>query len=110
MPKAVRGFGQPGPLASVEASPGVVDPQMLSWNGNVGIGGDAVEAAAAASRVVPRSKEMRTSCASGRKRKAPTLRGEDWEPVKKRIVELYHTCSLSDIMTDLEARHGFTAK
>jgi len=109
-PNPCDALAQPGPLASVEASPGVADPQILPWNGNVGIGGDAIEAAAAASRVVPRPKEMRTSYASGRKRKAPTLRDEDWEPVKKRIVELYHTSTLSGIVTDLEARYRFTAK
>jgi hypothetical protein len=109
-PEPCDGLAQPDPPASVNASPDVVDLRMLSSNGSVGIGGDAVKIAAESSRPVPLSQEMRTSCAPSRKRKAPTLRDEDWEPVKRRVLELYKTCTLSDIVTDLNTRHGFPAK
>jgi hypothetical protein len=47
---------------------------------------------------------------TSRKRKAPTKRDEDWELVKKRIIELHGTKTLSYIMTDVKQRYGFTAR
>ena len=49
-----------------------------------------------------------------RKRKAPTLRDDDWEPVKARIIELHVTQNrpLSEVKETLEQEFrsiGFTA-
>ena len=45
-----------------------------------------------------------------RKRKAPTKRDGDWEPVKRRIIELHSTKTLPYIMTDVKQSYGFTAR
>lgn len=49
-----------------------------------------------------------------RKRKAPTLRREDWEPVKARIIELFGSQSLplrevKDMIEQEFEMIGFTA-
>ncbi|EWY90059.1 hypothetical protein FOYG_07685 [Fusarium oxysporum NRRL 32931] len=47
-----------------------------------------------------------------RKKKAPTLRDEDWEPFKDRILELYetHKLPLEKVKTMIEDEFGFTAQ
>ncbi|KAF5586035.1 kinesin light chain 2 [Fusarium pseudocircinatum] len=47
-----------------------------------------------------------------RKKKAPTLRDEDFEPFKDRILELYETqkLSLQKVKTVIEEEFGFTAQ
>lgn len=47
-----------------------------------------------------------------RKKKAPTLRDEDWEPFKDRILELYetHKLPLEKVKTMIEEEFGFTAQ
>jgi hypothetical protein len=47
----------------------------------------------------------------GRKRKAPTIRLEEWERVKPRISSLHfeQKLPLSKIMADLEVNFGFKA-
>ncbi|WKT45107.1 Tetratricopeptide repeat [Fusarium oxysporum f. sp. vasinfectum] len=47
-----------------------------------------------------------------RKKKAPTLRDEDWEPFKGRILELYetHKLPLEKVKTMIEEEFGFTAQ
>ncbi|EXL56119.1 hypothetical protein FOCG_03815 [Fusarium oxysporum f. sp. radicis-lycopersici 26381] len=47
-----------------------------------------------------------------RKKKAPTLRDEDWEPFKDRILELYETqkLPLEKVKTMIEEEFGFTAQ
>lgn len=47
-----------------------------------------------------------------RKKKAPTLRDEDFEPFKDRILELYETkkLSLENVKTMIEEEFGFTAQ
>ncbi|KAF5669928.1 kinesin light chain 2 [Fusarium denticulatum] len=47
-----------------------------------------------------------------RKKKAPTLRDEDFEPFKNRILELYETqkLSLQKVKTVIEEEFGFTAQ
>lgn len=46
-----------------------------------------------------------------RKRKAPTLRAEDWEPYKARIIELHITegRSLPEVKQAIEEEFGFAA-
>jgi hypothetical protein len=46
-----------------------------------------------------------------RKRKAPTLRDVDWEPVKRRIIELHITqnISLPDVKERVKKEFGFEA-
>ena len=44
-----------------------------------------------------------------RKRKAPTLRAEDWEPYKARIMEL-HNLPLTEIKDKIEQEYGFKAE
>ncbi|KAF5571876.1 kinesin light chain 2 [Fusarium pseudoanthophilum] len=47
-----------------------------------------------------------------RKRKAPTLRDEDWEPFRDRILELYETqkLPLEKVKSMMEEEFGFTAQ
>ncbi|RKK19638.1 hypothetical protein BFJ66_g6477 [Fusarium oxysporum f. sp. cepae] len=47
-----------------------------------------------------------------RKKKAPTLRDEDWEPFKDRNLELYetHKLPLEKVKTMIEEEFGFTAQ
>ncbi|KAF4947303.1 hypothetical protein FGADI_10512 [Fusarium gaditjirri] len=47
-----------------------------------------------------------------RKKKAPTLREEDWEPFKDRILDLYETqkLPLERVKTMIEEEFGFTAQ
>ncbi|KAH7204599.1 hypothetical protein DER44DRAFT_429573 [Fusarium oxysporum] len=47
-----------------------------------------------------------------RKKKAPTLRDEDWEPFKDRILELYETqkLPLEKVKNMIEEEFGFTAQ
>ena len=49
---------------------------------------------------------------STRKRKAPTLRDQDWEPYKKRILELHMKPNLTqkDVMDLINQEYGFKAK
>jgi hypothetical protein len=47
-----------------------------------------------------------------RKRKAPTLRADDWEPYKARVVELYvnQGLALKKVKEKIEEEFGFTAE
>ncbi|KAF5535891.1 kinesin light chain 2 [Fusarium mexicanum] len=45
-----------------------------------------------------------------RKKKAPTLRDEDFEPFKDRILQLYETHKLEKVKTMIEEEFGFTAQ
>jgi hypothetical protein len=47
-----------------------------------------------------------------RKRKAPTLRADDWEPYKDRIIELHHEggLPLREVKDTIEREFGFIAE
>jgi hypothetical protein len=47
-----------------------------------------------------------------RKRKAPTLRADDWEPYKKRILDLHivQKLSLPKVRQMVEVEYGFKAE
>jgi hypothetical protein len=63
---------------------------------------------AAQTTLIPSTDPPRKS----RKRKAPTLRDEDFEPFKDRILELYETqkLPLEEVKSIIEEEFGFTAQ
>ncbi|OAA56370.1 Transcription factor [Cordyceps fumosorosea ARSEF 2679] len=56
-------------------------------------------------------REPAVDAKSQQRRKAPTLRGHDWEPLKTRIVELYvrQNMSLPDVRALMQKERGFEA-
>jgi hypothetical protein len=79
---------------------------------DTGFGGNSQSASTSASAAPTEPALPIDPSARPRKRKAPTLRADDWEPYKKRILDLHivQKLSLPKVRQTIEEEYGFKAE
>jgi len=79
---------------------------------DIGFAGNSHSASTSAPTVPAGPPSLMGPPARPRKRKAPTLRADDWEPYKKRILDLHivQKMSLPEVRQMIEEEYGFKAE